>query len=87
MLASTAIAWKGSYRLICPRHSRTRGLSRTTVPFIEADSVEDGLRAFSREVAEDSDDCGSRLPAEGLLCTLELNLDKIIPHHFPDFTT
>ena len=55
--------------------------------FIEADSGEDGLRAFYREVAEDSDDLRSRLAAEGLLCTHELNLDKITPHHFPDFTT
>jgi hypothetical protein len=81
---------KGSYRAdLAPATPRDAGgLSlHELFRFIEADSGEDGLRAFYREVAEDSDDLRSRLAAEGLLCTHELNLDKITPHHFPDFTT
>ncbi|WP_339767425.1 glycosyltransferase family 2 protein [uncultured Pseudosulfitobacter sp.] len=81
---------KGSYRadLASATPRDAGGLSlHELFRFIEADSGEDGLRAFYREVAEDSDDLRSRLAAEGLLCTHELNLDKITPHHFPDFTT
>lgn len=81
---------KGSYRAeLAPATPRDAGgLSlHELFRFIEADSGEEGLRAFYREVAEDSADLRSRLDAEGLLRTLKLNLDEIIPRHFPDFTT
>tara|TARA_R110002033_G_scaffold53726_9_gene101868 strand:- start:1473 stop:2408 length:936 start_codon:yes stop_codon:yes gene_type:complete len=81
---------KGSYRAeLAPAMPREAGgLSlHELFRFIEADSGEEGLRAFYREVAEDSPDLRARLDAQGLLRTHALNLDEIMTRHFPDFTT
>ncbi|UOA27612.1 glycosyltransferase family 2 protein [Pseudosulfitobacter sp. DSM 107133] len=81
---------KGSYRAeLAPATPRDAGgmSLHELFRFIEADSGEDGLRAFYREVAEDSADLRTRLDNEGLLRTLQLNLDQLLSRHFPDFMT
>ncbi|MCR8826482.1 glycosyltransferase family 2 protein [Pseudosulfitobacter koreensis] len=81
---------KGSYRAdLAPATPRDAGgLSlHELFRFIEADAGTDGLRAFYREVAEDSAELRARLEAEGLLRTHSLDLDAKMQRHFPDFTT
>ncbi len=81
---------KGSYRAeLAPATPREAGgLSlHELFQFIEAESGTEGLRAFYREVAEDSPDLRARLETEALLRNHQLNLDQKLQRHFPDFAT
>ena len=80
---------KGSYRAeLAPNRPRDRGgLSMHELfAMIESEGGEEGLRAFFDEVCADSPDLRSALDAHGLLRRVDLNLDAILPRHFPDAT-
>jgi len=79
----------GSYRPeLAPNRPRDRGgLSMHELfAMIESEGGEAGLRAFFDEVCADSPDLRSALDARGLLRRVDLNLDAILPRHFPDAT-
>jgi len=79
----------GSYRPeLAPNRPRDRGgLSMHELfAMIESEGGVAGLRAFFDEVCADSPDLRSALDARGLLRRVDLNLDAILPRHFPDAT-
>lgn len=78
---------KGSYRSeLAPNRPRDRGgLSMHELfAMIESEGGEAGLRAFFDEVCADTPELREALDARGLLRTVDLNLDAIVPRHFPD---
>ncbi|SDF40015.1 glycosyltransferase family 2 protein [Sulfitobacter delicatus] len=79
----------GSYRAeLAPNRPRDRGgLSMHELfAMIESEGGVAGLRAFFDEVCAVSPDLRSALDARGLLRRVDLNLDAILPRHFPDAT-
>ncbi len=80
---------RGSYRAdLAPSRPRDRGGISLHDLFhrIEAESGEEGLRAFFDEVAADTPRLRAALSERGLLRRVDLPLDALRRKHFPDFT-